>query len=89
MMKLLLDRGANIESKNQSGNTPLIEGIFINLLVYSILIIYLFLASSFRGTLEMVKLLLERGASVKPVNYRHSESALHKGIFNKINSHLI
>ena len=41
---------------------------------------FLIIASSY-GCIEVVKELLDRGASVKPVTYIDSQSALHKGIY--------
>ncbi len=47
VVKELLNRGANIEEKDNYGNTPLIEGIFIQLFNHFKWFIYLlFIASS-------------------------------------------
>jgi hypothetical protein len=45
---------------------------------FKLFIYFLFIASAF-GHIEVVKELLDRGASVKPVKYIDSQSALHKG----------
>ena len=81
MVNELLDRGANIEEKDERGMNPLIEGIFLQLFnQFKWFIDFLFIASSF-SRIEVVKVLLDRGASVKPVTYIDSQSALHKGIY--------
>ncbi len=81
MVKELLDRGANIEEKNNDGWTPLFWGIFLQLLNHFKWFIYFLFIASFSGDIEMVKELLDRGASVKPVTYIDSQSALHIGIY--------
>ena len=77
----MVERGADVESKDHNGKTPLIIGIFLNYVFTFNYFFILFTAS--RGRIEVVKLLLERGASVKPIDYFCSQNALHFGIFNK------
>ena len=84
VVKLLVESGANIESTDEYGLTPLMIGCFISTYYFFKFSIFLFLfIASNDGHIEVAKLLLERGASVKPIDYLCSQNALHFGIFNK------
>jgi ankyrin repeat protein len=57
VVDVLLTRNANIEAKNNDGNTALMLGIvFIHLIL--IIILYLFVASN-EGHIEVVKMISE------------------------------
>ncbi len=65
MVKELLNRGANIEEKDNDGQTPLIWGIFLQQLNHFKWFIYFCLIASRDGHIEVVKELLDRGANIK------------------------
>ena len=75
--KLLLERGADIESKDRWGKTPLIEGIFLKYLFNLNYLSFLFIASRY-GHIGVVKLLIEKGAMI---NSNDGGIALRDGIF--------
>ena len=81
VVKELLNRGANIEEKDNYGNTPLIEGIFIQLFNHFKWFIYfLCLASSF-SRIEFFKR-LSRKANVEEKNNNGSYRGLFLELFN-------
>jgi ankyrin repeat protein len=65
VVKELLNRGANIEEKNNDGWTPLICGIFLELLNHFKWFIYFLYIASLNGHIEVVKELLNRGANIE------------------------
>ncbi len=80
VVKELLDRGANIEEKNNNGETPLIKGVFLQFFNQLKWFIYfLFLASAF-GHIEVVKELLNRGANIEEKD-KNGETPLIRGVF--------
>ena len=77
--KLLVKRGADVESKTEYGGTPLIIGIFLNYVFNFNYFFILFTASSW-DNIEVVKLLVERGADVESKDH-NGWTPLHWGIF--------
>jgi ankyrin repeat protein len=81
VVKLLLENGAKINSNGYSGWTPLQQGILFILLIYYILNYLLFkLIASRSGKVEVVKVLLEKGAYINKNGY----TPLSLGIFPKL-----
>ncbi len=80
-MKLLLDRGADIEANTIDGLTPLIYGIFVYLYGCFWLFIYKWLIEIATRELnfEAVKELLKRGANVLSHQW-YGNTALHYGL---------
>ena len=76
--KVLLDAGANIESKDIDGCTPLIYGIFFNNWFNLNNILFCFKASA-NGHIEVAELLVERGADIESEWY--GKTPLIYGIF--------
>ena len=77
----MLERGADIQSKDRGGGTALIWGIFFNYLFNSIKIIFYFLfIASYGGHFDVAKLLIERGADIKSKN-TDGQTPLIEGIF--------
>ena len=64
VVKLLLERGAIIETKDKDGCTPLIYGICFNCLLKLNFIFFCFKASA-NGHIEVARLLVERGADIE------------------------
>ena len=86
MAKLLLERGANIEAKDTWGySTPLYEGIFFNYLFNLNYLLFLFIASRY-GRIGVVKLLVEKGASLKSEDGGEGTAFLDGIFFNYIQS---
>ncbi len=65
VVKELLNRGANIEEKDKDGETPLIRGVFLQLFNQLKWFIYFLFLASALGHTEVVKELLNRGASIE------------------------
>ncbi len=80
MVKELLDRGANIEEKDDDGETPLIKGIFLQFFNYFKWFIYFWIIASSYGRIEVVKELLNRGANIEEKD-NSGQTPLIKGIF--------
>ncbi len=80
MVKELLNRGANIEEKDNDGYTPLISGIFLQLFNHFKWFIYFLFIASFNGHIEVVKELLNRGANIEEKD-NYGNTPLIKGIF--------
>jgi hypothetical protein len=80
VVKELLNRGANIEEKDKFGQTPLIEGIFLQLFNHFKRFIYFLFIASRDGHIEVVKELLNRGANIEEKD-NDGETPLIKGIF--------
>jgi ankyrin repeat protein len=80
VVKELLNRGANIEEKDNDGYTPLISGIFLQLFNHFKWFIYFLFIASFNGHIEVVKELLNRGANIEEKD-NYGNTPLIKGIF--------
>ncbi len=80
VVKELLNSGANIEEKDNYGYTPLIWGIFLQLLNHFKWFIYFLFIASFYGQIEVVKELLNRGANIEEKN-NYGYTPLNNGIF--------
>jgi ankyrin repeat protein len=84
-VKLLVEKDANIKSKDDGGWTPLMIGICFNHLFNLNYLLFLFKASR-NGHIEVAKLLLDRGADIESINVDRG-TALNLGIcFNYIYS---
>jgi ankyrin repeat protein len=86
VVKELLDSGANIEEKDNLGWTPLIWGIFLQLLNHFKLFIYFLFIASFNGHIKVVKELLERGANIEEKD-NYGNTPLIWGIFLQLLNH--
>ena len=75
MAKVLIDAGADVESKDRYGQTPLMICIFF-IYAFHLNDLFFFLKASEKGSIEVAKLLVEKGASVKPVEFLNSQNAL-------------
>ncbi len=73
-------KGANVEEKDNYGNTPLIKGIFIQLFNYFKWFIYFLLIASSSGRIEVVKELLNRGANIEEKD-NYGNTPLIEGLF--------
>ena len=73
-------KGANIDEKDELGQTPLIKGIFIQLLNHLKWFIYFLFIASLLGRIEVVKKLLERGANIEEKD-KFERTPLIWGIF--------
>ncbi len=87
VVKELLNRGANIEEKDEFGQTPLIKGIFLQLFNYFKWFIYFLFIASASGQIEVVKKLLDRGANIEEKD-ELGHTPLIKGIFLQLFNHL-
>ena len=81
VVKLLLERGAIIETEDKDGCTPLIYGICFNCLLKLNFILFCFKASA-NGHIEVGKLLVERGADIKSKDKNGFTSLIYGLFFN-------
>ena len=80
VVKELLNRGANIEEKDNDGTTPLIYGIFLQLFNHFKWFIYFLFIACSDGHIEAVKELLNRGANIEQKD-KYGYTPLIWGIF--------
>ena len=85
MAKLLIDAGADIESKNDNGWTTLILGIFFNY-AFHLNYFFSFIASE-KGLIEVAKLLIDAGVDIETKD-DDGQTPLFLGIFFNYAFHL-
>ncbi len=82
MVKLLLEKGANIEAKNREGWNSLMKGKYFKFFILLRLLNLFYFIGAEKRNIELVKLLLENGAHTETRNCNENTALIIGNLLN-------